>query len=384
MPTMLIQRQSFLRRLFAIASWGLVPAEQIQAFSMATPDLAQQASILESSTSEKIISQSVVAFKELSLPIGEFGVEVPVGCWFPSHDKDLLSSQSTKKPSYNYRISVRRIGQMLAGWDFIPAFYARDYSLGPTRGGVADGFDVSLPTSGPVIILAHGFLGSRFDLSHLAEALADEGFVCLAPEYPESLAATYDRIDGLDRAVINDKLLQFLQNNLNVQGTKYGIVGHSLGCKTVLRTGDNNWARVLIAGVPRLPDGTAITGNALFISSMNDGAMSPARFGGAQGFPQDIVVLQEDALLASSNGRLPSRAAILFDRPDAPNHISFLSESVNDSMIDFLSALLPVAKAFDIPLLDFDRYQVSRDSMQTAELVHPLIIQYLKQELQKD
>ena len=50
-------------------------------------------------------------------------------------------------------------------------------------------------------------------------------------------------------------------------------------------------------------------------------------------------------------------------------------------MIEFLAPLLPVAQAFKIPVLDFDRYQLSRDSVATAAVVHPLIIQYLKQEM---
>ena len=42
-----------------------------------------------------------------------------------------------------------------------------------------------------VVFLAHGFLGSRTDLSYLAEELAAQGFVCVAAEYPESLEASY-------------------------------------------------------------------------------------------------------------------------------------------------------------------------------------------------
>ncbi|KAL7576295.1 hypothetical protein ACA910_018118 [Epithemia clementina (nom. ined.)] len=366
---MLVQRQVFLRRLFALASWALAPMESAHAFSSLNPSAQAPRLILES---EKVSSPSseeknqqkpsVVAYKELALPVREYGVEIPVGCWFPIRNEDLQSSpfsaQDRQGPLYNYRISVRKIGQMLAGWNFIPSFYAREFFLTPARAGVSSGSDVSLPKIGPVVILAHGFLGSRFDLSHLGEELAAEGFTCLACEYPESLAATYDRMDGLDRAIINDNLLKFIQNDLELEVTKFGIVGHSLGCRTVITTGDDRWARVLIAGGPRLPDGTAIPGNALFISSMNDGAMAPARFGGAQGYPRDIVLLQEDQLLSQK-------------------------ESVNDAMIEFLSALLPVAKAFEIPLLDFDRYQVSRDSRQTAGVVHPLIVEYLKQEMMR-
>jgi hypothetical protein len=74
---------------------------------------------------------------------------------------------------------------------------------------------------------------------------------------------------------------------------------------------------------------------------------------------------------------IPDRAALVFDRSNAPNHISFLSENVNDAMVSFLSPLLPVAQAFEIPVLDFDKYVISRDSAQTAEVLKPLISDFL-------
>ena len=48
-------------------------------------------------------------------------------------------------------------------------------------------------------------------------------------------------------------------------------------------------------------------------------------------------------------------------------------------MIQLLSPLLPVAQSLGIPVLDFDKYQKSRDSRQTAEVVIPLVTSYLKQ-----
>ena len=76
---------------------------------------------------------------------------------------------------------------------------------------------------------------------------------------------------------------------------------------------------------------------------------------------------------------LPSRAALVLDRDDAPNHISFLAGNVNDSMVSFLSPLLPIAQALSIPVLDFDKYQESRDSAATASVVIPLVSAYLTQ-----
>jgi hypothetical protein len=337
--------------------------------------------------------QSTVAYKSLSVSIGEYGVDVPVACWFPVEQKEKRSlsdypqvdpasaSPQNVNVAYQHRISIRRIGQLLAGWNFIPEFASRDFSLQPTKLGVMDGRDLPLPTNGPVVLLAHGYLGSRFDLSHLAEELTQQGFVCLSPEFPESLAASYERMEGLDRSKITKSLLSAISDDWKMQPSSYGIVGHSLGCGTAIKTGDKSWARVCIAGFPRQQDGSPIAGNVLFLTSMNDGAVSLARFGGKEAIPSDYVILDEATM--SINDRLPSRAALVYDRPDAPNHISFLSQGVNDAMIDLLSPLLPVAQALSIPVLDFDRYQLSRDSGPTAEAVHPLVVAYLKQQMLK-
>jgi hypothetical protein len=113
---------------------------------------------------------------------------------------------------------------------------------------------------------------------------------------------------------------------------------------------------------------------------MNDGVVSLRARGGLAAIPSDYVQLNEQALME----QLPNRAALIFDRPDSPNlfnHISFLAEGVNDAMVSFLSPLLPVAQALSIPVLDFDRYQSSRDSVATAEVVRPLVTRYLKQHM---
>jgi len=387
-----MKRRKFLDRLVALSScFCAVPASALTFQQQPTNTVRLPIDEVNGEWQ----AQKVIAYKQLSLPIENFGVNVPVACWFPASDSmgsstsSAADTASNLRPAcYEHRISVRRIGQLLAGWEFIPEFVSKGYKMAPcsTTARIVDGRDVALPDqAGPVVLLAHGYLGSRFDLSHLAEELAANGFTCIAAEYPESLAASYDRVEGLDRRVINDALLDTLtrgDGDWKLQASAYGIVGHSLGCGTVAQTGDSSWARVSIAGFPRNGD----TSNGLFLSSMGDGAVSLARRGGVSAIANcNYEMLQETALLTDANSksaaRLPQRAALVFDRPDAPNHISFLAEGVNDAMIEFLSPLLPVAQALAIPVLDFDRYQISRDSKQTAAIVNPLVVQYLKQEM---
>ena len=311
-----------------------------------------------------------VAYKTITLSISEYGVEVPVACWFPTGGPSA-PVPFRMRPKYRHRISVRRIGELLAGWDFIPEFASRTFDFSPTTlsGSLRNGNSLDFQPGSRVIVLSHGFLGSRFDLSHIAEHLASKGFVCVSPEYPESLAASYRRQAGLDRTVVNDALLKFVDSTM--KPSAYGVVGHSLGCGTALRIGDASWARVLIAGPPAPED---CPSPLLFISSMNDGLVQ-AR--GPIVLPSIYQRLQEGNFPKT----IPRRAALIFDRLDAPNHISYLSESVNDAMVSFLSPLLPVAQAMSIPVLDFDKYQISRDSQPTAAIIQPLISDFLVQQM---
>jgi hypothetical protein len=373
----MLNRHKFLKRFCAavtLLSWSTAPQSAL-AFSPLTfaPSTAAK-------SAETSLSQTVV-YKPLSLPLADYGVTVPVACWYPfdaSESPTIRDDAPTSPAVYKHRISVRRIGQLLAGWEFIPEFVSKDYQLSPRKTNVLDGRSATLPdTSIPVVLLAHGYLGSRFDLSHLAEELSAEGFVCIAAEYPESLAASYDRVPGLDRSSINKALLEAMCRDWKLNPSAYGIIGHSLGCGTVMQTGDETWARVSIAGFPRTRDGATVPGNGLLLASTGD---SLSRFGGNI---KDSIAASQYQMLSETQAldKVPPRAALVFDGPGSPNHISFLTESVNESMMDFLSPLLPIARAFEIPVLDFDVYQTSRDSLLTAKRVHPIIVQYLKQEM---
>ena len=344
------------------------------AFNLSFTNRAAGSTRLEMSGSSNTVSN--LAYKTVSLNLPTFSAQVPVACWFPASESSFSKIPIRSQACYEHRISVRRIGELLAGWDFIPEFASRSFSFKPTTpsGTLLNGESLPFPSGSKVIILSHGFLGSRFDLSHIAEELASRGFVCLSPEYPESLAASYRRAPGLDRKVVNDELLKFVQNAIKPTG--YGVVGHSLGCGTALSLGDSTWARVLIAGPPAPLDSPSPV---LFITSMNDVFVRSRGPAAAFAIPSSSKYerLEEGRLPIT----LPKQAALIFDRPNAPNHISYLSENVNDAMVSFLSPLLPVAQALSIPVLDFDTYKVARDAKPTGEIIKPLISDFLVQHL---
>ena len=60
-----------------------------------------------------------------------------------------------------------------------------------------------------------------------------------------------------------------------------------------------------------------------------------------------------------------------------PCHISFPSSRTNDAMVDVLGPLLPVARLLGVPVLDFDRYQVTRDSDEVNETLVPAVTAWL-------
>mmetsp|Transcript_37057 Transcript_37057/g.99950 ORF Transcript_37057/g.99950 Transcript_37057/m.99950 type:complete len:126 (-) Transcript_37057:296-673(-) len=93
------------------------------------------------------------------------------------------------------------------------------------------------------------------------------------------------------------------------------------------------------------------------------------------------VTIFDDA--SPPTGTTDKRAAVLFNdgfSPGAPppNHISFLSARTNDAMVDYLSPLLPLAKGLGVPLLDFDKYAASRDSVVTGERTIPIIARFFE------
>lgn len=312
-----------------------------------------------------------VAYKTVTLNVPNYGVRIPVACWFPAATA-TQSSAFLPNPKYQHRISVRRIGELLAGWDFIPEFASKTFEFSPTlsSGFLVNGERFSMPLASKVVILSHGFLGSRFDLSHIAEDLAGKGFVCFSPEYPESLAASYQRVPGLDRNIVNNALLEYIETT--AKPSAYGVVGHSLGCGTALRLGDASWTRVLIAGPPAPED---CPSPVLLITSTNDVFVRSS--GRPIVLPPVYHRLQEGNLPST----IPRTSALVFDRPNGPNHISYLSENVNDAMVNFLSPLLPLAQALSIPVLDFDTYQASRDAKPTAAIIRPLISSFMVQQM---
>lgn len=105
---------------------------------------------------------------EISIQNGASFTQVPVSIWYPveHNNGNTLSFTVGNDVKYKYTISVSKISKLIAGWN-LPRFLKRTFALNPIR-FVVDGSLISLPASAPVLVLAHGYLGSRFDLCHVS------------------------------------------------------------------------------------------------------------------------------------------------------------------------------------------------------------------------
>ena len=165
------------------------------------------------------------------------------------------------------------------------------------------------------VILCHGYLGSRFDLVDMAEALASAGFLVAAPEFAESLSSP-DTTPAFARpgapvpvnpsasrnTIVSAVLSDIVSGRFGIDcgdgdgvggggggSSKVAIVGQSAGAALATST-PGRFARVAIAGFrPPAQDPAALRAllrdPLLVIASEGDGVISlyptdAGRFGG--------------------------------------------------------------------------------------------------------
>ena len=292
----------------------------------------------------------------LDLPCG---AKVPACVWLPSAGTDAPPAR------YKYRISAGRLVKTILRLP-TPDAIARTFDLAAAPGGEYTP-GATVPAGTPVIVVAHGFLGTRFDLSMFAEAIARAGAVAIAPDFDENLAGSYapDPDGGSSR----DRIVVAALEHAKGRGATgaVGGLGHSAGAFTALNV-PNAKGAVAIAGFGR-DTGVPF----LAIVSEGDGAV-PLRFV-RERFPKDVAPIDIGALPAA----WPRRGVIAFSGENAPCHVSFLAPDVNDEMQNFLGPLLPVARFLGIPVLDFDKYGLLLDADATAETCMPAATAFLTQ-----
>lgn len=396
-----------------------------------------------------------VVFDDARVAIPGSGQSVPVATWFPDASGAGAAAPSAisdrRDPAssplyYPHFISVAKIARVLLNTpESTPRWLDRQTPLlaAPGVRFAARGETSSAAAAAPgkVAVLCHGYLGSRFDLVDLAEALAREGFLVLAPEFAESLASpettpAYARPGAPPPAnpsatrdeVVDAALRAFAPGFFEAQASgsderrspRVVIAGQSAGASTATSARGPFAARVAIAGFRPPPPESLEAREALLrdpllvVASAGDGVISlypreSGAFGAYEGIAASVESMparvpkydvgefaarvREMGTLNDADARRRAKetsgnalnAFLTYEPPGGdggamdglPCHISFLSSRTNDAMVEVLSPLLPVARAIGVPVLDFDKYQTTRDSdAVNAELV-PLIAEWL-------
>ena len=377
----------FATLLSPSASYGLLSRRGFIS-AVATAESAAAATAISPISSAQQRSSSLVKMAA-NHAIGEVdvsGTRVPVALWYP---KGVSPSVGEARGTYSYVIDIGgiarnfRVGWLL-GW--LPR---KEFSL-PPSGSI---YDEPSPSSsaaqkpGDAIIFTHGFLGSPLDMSHVCEALAERGFTVAAPEFPESLCASFKNPDGISRAEIVAATRELVDGG---RGVRWGLFGHSAGAGTTLKQpGTFSLGRCALCPGYRgyeesdpllviASEGDAV--NQLLVSNGVDVQVNlraeaeagrvTTMYTQASDVYAEKSPPQRGALIYKDGGALPAGATQL------PNHISFLWTGVDEAMIELLSPFLPVAKALRLFVLDFDTYLEARDAEVTAADVAPAVLRF--------
>jgi len=327
-----------------------------------------------------------VGFRETKVLVG--GQSVPLSVWYPTD-----ASSAGARGRYSYPLSIGTIASRLAKLPTATWLAAKINVEGGLRSVVANAAPKNAEDL-PALFFAHGFLGSRFDMLHVAEALASQGFVVASADLPESLSASFVPNERTTRGAIVEAAFQALHADFGASQTLRGLFGHSAGGGTACITpGTFPLGRVAIAGFRGYEGPDPL----LVVASSGDGIIPLPLV--RQNLPQGTRVYvgasgaQQLASDCASQGAVSSRSALLFE-PNAasgasgavrsggaiglPCHISFLSTQTNDALLSYLSPLLPLARALKTPLLDFDVYSLTRDSAATAAVFVPAVSAFFR------
>ena len=423
-PIPTVPRRAALTALTAAAasSRDLSPATASVA---STSEVVREAAALATNGA----GASTVAFDDATVTIRGTGQVVPVAVWYPTDG-------TGPTPTYPHAISVAKIARVLLNTpESTPRFLDRDFPLEPSAGVVRASTSAAPKNARGAVVLCHGYLGSRFDLVDLAEALAASGFVVAAPEFAESLAspdtvsaqtrpgakpaanpsATREAVLDAALKIFGDEKFTWVERDGKLRSeVPVALVGQSAGASTATGAPGSFAARVAIAGFRPPPSEerervlTLLGDPLLVVASAGDGVISlyptdGGVFGPYRGIEAEVASLPAEFARFDAGGLLDSvrsgdisrRAFVTYEtvggespggespggespgQQPLPCHISFLSSRTNDAMVDVLGPLLPVARALGVPVLDFDRYQVTRDSDEVNQTLVPAVVAWL-------
>ena len=363
-------------------------------------------------------------------------VRVPISVWWPdghpvrigwfketqlSLELQLQSgSANSPSPHYEYAIDAKRVAsnlRSLARW--VGWAGKRTFQLPRGRSVVREINE----RRNEALIFTHGTLGSRFDMAHLCERLAADGFVVFAPELPESLAASYTLppqgsfsgggkgggdVDArpdpdLPEVLLIREAILRATRSLLPQRVEWGVFGHSAGgihAQAASKAEPGAFALGRVSISPSFGPGNEEyyyfgQDPLLVVASEGDGCYQrmvrderqPLRLAGMIDTlldPIETFMRPEKAYqreLVGPEGELvgPKRAAFVFERSGGPapaplpSHVSYLWEPVLESLLSFAGPLIPLGKLLRLYMYDLEIYKKKRDADATARVLLPLI-----------
>ena len=360
-----------------------------------------------SSAAASVGSQDgAVAFESAAVSVRS--QEIPVGLWYPIElgssqgGQPTGASSSSSSLTYAHNISVAKIARILLRLEYLPpTWFDRELVL-TASAGVIEGKEnqSTFKVSGEIlggVVLCHGYLGSKYDLVDFAEGLSKAGFVVISPEFAETLSnpnvmPKQEGGEGATRSeILEEAVSSILTNRFGIPKNRVSLLGHSAGAGTVVQARGQYAARVAIAGFRKPPGEDLARDPLLVIASRGDNVISLYPKSGGKFGPQDGVVSavnslgkpvsvidgSPEALAGLGTQGAQSPVFVKYDGEEVPCHISFLSSRTNNAMVEALSSILPVAKFLNIPLLDFDVYEQTRDSDKYLSDLVPAVVRWL-------
>jgi hypothetical protein len=229
-------------------------------------------------------------------------------------------------------------------------------------------------------------------MAHACEKLASEGFIVAAPEFGESLSASFDPNDQTTHAAVLKATRTLVEAAWSTPIVGWGCFGHSMGAFAVTDDAkQTTWpmklGRVPICGIHQ--DGYTGNDPLLVIASKGDGVIPASRVeerlkqcdrntpsvSEAEIRAQGPQCLDAESISSGGGSSVsgPYRAALFMD---TPCHVSFISPATNAAMQSLLGPLLPLARCLKVRLLDFDVYQRTQDAEETAKVFLPVLLRF--------
>eukprot|EP00449_Zooxanthella_nutricula_P050854 CAMPEP_0198575150 /NCGR_PEP_ID=MMETSP1462-20131121/115747_1 /TAXON_ID=1333877 /ORGANISM="Brandtodinium nutriculum, Strain RCC3387" /LENGTH=246 /DNA_ID=CAMNT_0044306385 /DNA_START=137 /DNA_END=877 /DNA_ORIENTATION=+ len=234
-----------------------------------------------------------------------------------------------------------------------------------------------------LVLLAHGHLGSPFDLLHVAETFAPLGFVVAAPEFADSVSGGVTPSGAAaDRGAVVDAVIQRFQ----ADGFETSLfLGHSKGGGTAVRTAlQSRWrlGRVCICA----DDAADYRGQDPLLTIASQGDTTFTSDWAA--FFQSIKRQAAGGLYAGAGGAAelaadlnpPRMSALLFTPPDPdvplPSHVSFIDSRVSAALVRVGRPLFPLARCLGVDVLGLDTFANRPDGDACSAMVLPAIVRW--------